>query len=237
MKELILEIKRFSKQELYNIEKHDLQYQSLAWLWKNLKDIEIFTKLIIFNALLSYQLSTSWEKYREKFSNFCKNTENYEIKEKIKKFIEKYNKRLLQMRLKRLEKISPFIEKIDRKSIEIWSKDQHKLLEELSFITKQKKDAKTIVFALKIFVWWMRISWKNIEFASDIFIPIDSRIWKISENKDFWTEISIQTKMPLLLIDNLLYLGMSDKIQDIGNKETKDKLLKLRDFLDRKYIN
>lgn len=237
MQELIGEIKKFSEDELYELETYDLQYQALKKLQANLKNNEIFVKLVIFNALLAYQLTTTWEKYRQNFANFHENTEKNQIKEKMEEFIKNYNKRLLNMRLKRLEKISPFIEEIDINIFEKRKENQELFLSDLIKTTKQDKQAKTLVFAVKMFVRSMRICGYKTKVSKKIFIPIDNRIWKISKNKDFWVEIQEKTNISLLLLDSLFYISMSNNIWNIANISLKKKVELFWIFIKNKYLN
>jgi DNA-(apurinic or apyrimidinic site) lyase len=56
------------------------------------------------------------------------------------------------------------------------------LRDDLSVFLKQKKEAKTIVFAVKMFSYSSRICFKKlIYFPYEINIPIDSRLKKIFE--------------------------------------------------------
>ena len=52
-----------------------------------------------------------------------------------------------------------------------------KLALDLSKIMNQKIEAKTIVFAVKMFSYWARNIFKNLEyFPENLMIPIDSRL-------------------------------------------------------------
>ena len=57
MQNLIDKIKKFTYQDLINLEQYDVQYQSLESLFPVLQNKGQFLKLIIINALLSYQLT------------------------------------------------------------------------------------------------------------------------------------------------------------------------------------
>jgi len=51
------EIKKFSLEELKELEQYDLQYIALKRLYDRIQNKELFLKLVIINSLLAYQLS------------------------------------------------------------------------------------------------------------------------------------------------------------------------------------
>lgn len=230
-KQLIEQIKNFSLKELKELEKYDLQYQALENLYKNLKDKELFLKLIIINALLSYQLTMKWEKYWTYFSEYFSKNKIDNLKQNFQDFLSKYNKRLLNAKFKRLDKILSFIKSLDKKNIQEYIKNDLKLLEDLAKHINQKKDAKTIVFAVKMFIWWIQIIWYDKIPSLWIYIPVDNRIWKISKNKNFWLEIEEKTWYPLLLLDTLFYISLWWDLENIRNQKLKNKIIQIKNFL------
>ena len=225
------EIKKFSLNELKELEQYDLQYIALKQLYEKLQDKELFLKLVIINSLLSYQLSMKWEKYWFYFSSYFSKHKIRNLKEDFSSFLSEYNKRFLQAKLKRLEKILHFIENISKEKLNSYIKYEKVLLKDLSKYMRQKEDAKTIVFCIKMFIWALRIIWYDKYPSKDIYIPVDNRIWKISKNKDFWLQISEQTWYPLLILDTLFYISLSGNFENIKDQKLKTKLKQFSNFL------
>jgi len=234
MEQIIKEIKKFTYQDLLNLEQYDLQYQSLESLFSVLKNKELFLKLITVNALLSYQLTMKWEKYWFCFADYFKNwTTN--IKKDFQVFLWKYNKRLLQAKLKRLDKIMLFVDSLDLEKLEHYRNYQTDFLQELAEAMGQKKDAKTIVFCVKMFIWWWRIVWKDTIPDKNIFIPLDNRLLKISKDKKYWLNLSKETWYSLLLLDTLLYISLWWDIEKIEDLWLRKKVEEFREVLG-KYV-
>jgi len=64
--DLIDILSKFSIEEiLYFEENYDLQYRYLRFLYKNIKNQNLFLKLIVINSLLAFQLSYKGEKLLE----------------------------------------------------------------------------------------------------------------------------------------------------------------------------
>ncbi|MBS8121839.1 N-glycosylase/DNA lyase, partial [Candidatus Vampirococcus lugosii] len=225
--------------ENYNInyildleEKKDLQYINIKKSWikineyKNVSDNDkfFFIKIIIYNSLISYQLSGTGEKRWQEFAEFL-----YQNFDKLLKNIELYktflinsknNRRLINMKIKRLKKIDKFFEEVDNlNSLINYYQNMTSLNTKLAYCMKQKKTAKTIVFSIKMFAYSCRIVFDKIErFPFDICIPLDSRIKKIYEintgNKNYkeseiikyFDDISKKIKIAPLHIDSLLWV-------------------------------
>lgn len=212
MNELLEKIWNKTINDAINLEKKDFQYISLEKLYKNIKNKDIFLNLIITNSIICYQLSWKWEDYWEEFNNyFSKNEIKKEdiIKEMIT-FISnsKNNKRLLQIKIKRLQKLNDFI-------LQNNSKKPLEILEKLKKTLNQKSNAKTIVFAIKMWNYWYSImnSQNNI-LPFEIEIPIDSRLTNIynkynTDNlsiNDFYNKLSQKLQIPPLHLDAILWV-------------------------------
>ncbi len=198
----------FLKKDILYIESQDPQFIALKNLYKKLRNKTLFYKLSITNALLSYQLNITGEKYWENFSiYFSKNKSINNFEE----FLYLYNKRFINNRIKRLNKIKTFINSLNIKDFNFYKNNLLQLNKDLAKHLNQHIDSKTIVFAIKIFIYCIRIT-DNIEiFApSEIFIPLDSRIKKINPSKNFWKSFSKQTHIPLLHIDSILWLSINN---------------------------
>lgn len=223
MSNLYEKLKNLSLEDAIKIEEFDRQFIALKKLSKNIPNKEIYLWLIVANALICYQLSWKWEDYREEFSEyfskkFCdKNSFLDELKIFLKQ--SKNNKRLVQIKIWRLEKIKNFFE--------LWKffwregffyKNMEKFLEEIAKNMKQKKDAKTIVFAVKMFWYWARNFFDFQKFPKEIKIPIDSRLenlfekfWEWEKNsKIFYEKLSKKLNIPELHLDAILWVNYED---------------------------
>jgi DNA-(apurinic or apyrimidinic site) lyase len=87
----------------------------------------------------------------------------------------------------------------------------------------QKKEDKTIVFAVKMFSYWARNYFeKLIYFPENINIPIDSRLTKIyeiyneDENlniKDFYKILSQKLNIPELHLDAIIWVNFEKLVK------------------------
>jgi len=229
MKELLKKFKNHSLEEAIKIEEADRQFLALKNLFNNINNKEIYLSLILANSIICYQLSSTWENYWKEFSKYfltkwiiC--SPQWVIKE-LSEFIKqsKWNKRFIETKIKRLEKIKPFLKEF------IWNEEFYYtnmqiLQEKLSIAMNQKKEAKTIVFAVKMFSYWARnYFWKLIYFPFEINIPIDSRLTHIYEKynedknlkiEDFYMNLSKELKIPELHLDAIIWCNYKDLIKD-----------------------
>ena len=92
-------------------------------------------------------------------------------------------------------------------------------LEDLSVAMSQKKTAKTLVFAVKMFSYGARIYFdKFIQIPYEVAMPMDSRILKITKiynnsnlaPLDFWFQISEKVGIPCIHLDALLWTKCND---------------------------
>ena len=200
-------VKKFSKDDILQIERDDPQYKALERLYDSLKDKLLFVRLTVINALLSYQLNMKGEKYWNCFADFFSEKRKAEF---FPEFLRCYNYRILNGKLKRYEKVREVVFCLLRTENDIlyFSRNLDEFLEKLSKLLNQKKDAKTVVFAVKMFIYAFRVAFDEDIFApSGIMIPLDSRISKISKDKDFWRRLEKETGIPLLHIDAILWLS------------------------------
>lgn len=228
MKELIELLKQFSLEDAIRIEESDRQFLAIKNLFLNLNSRDYFLPLIITNSLLSYQLSSSWENYWEEFClfassyNFPKVFNPDSIEEFFIKFLplSKWNKRLLNMKIPRLTKTKYIWENFLNKE-EFYYDNLSELQTLLTKVMKQKRDDKTILFALKMFHYWARIKFdKFLKASYDIWMPIDSRIIKIEnifnvpkiDSQIFWQKISKEINIPCLHLDAILWVRCNDFI-------------------------
>jgi len=124
-----------------------------------------------------------------------------------------------EVKLKRIEKILAFFDKFSWRE-EYYYENMLVLRDELSEIMNQKYDAKTIVFAVKMFSYWARCCFDRVVcFPEDISVPIDSRLIKIFEKyspyptplpkgegiKQFYSDLSEKLEIPQLHLDAILW--------------------------------
>lgn len=231
-------LKKYTLQDALNLEQQDLQYKSLENLFKNLQDKNLFLWLIIANSIVCYQLSSTGEEYWEEFSENASDYFLGQIQVRfpspmewqsthiitfLKQFLpnSKWNKRLLEVKIKRLTKLEIFLDNFLNK-INFYTNNLVILRNELASIMNQKKDAKTIVFAIKMIMYGIDISKTNCHCEyDDISIPIDSRLTKIFEVykedytdiKKFYRDLSIKLNIPEIHLDAILWMNYEKLIQ------------------------
>ncbi len=195
-------------EDIIHVEENDPQFKALKRLYSHYKTNKVlFTKLVVINALLSYQLPIKGEKYWEFFTKHFSRNKSIDS---FPVFLKKHNYRLLNAKLKRFKKSREAVNKIFKTEEDIKDAMNNidKFLNRLSHLLNQKKDAKTIVFAIKMFIYACRIMYNEKLIApKGIFIPMDSRIKSISEDKSFWKKLEEETKIPLIHIDAVLWLS------------------------------
>ncbi len=193
---------------IIHIEESDPQFKALKKLYSHYKsDKVLFVKLVVINALLSYQLPMKGEKYWESFADYFSHNKNIDS---FPEFLKKSNFRLLNAKLKRFEKAREAVNEIFKteKDLKNAMNNIDEFLNRLSCLLNQKKDAKTVVFAVKMFIYACRIMYnKNLIAPKGIFIPMDSRIKSISDDKNFWKKLEEETGIPLIHIDAVLWLS------------------------------
>lgn len=235
MQKLLEIFKNININDAIKIEESDFQYIALKNLYLNIKNKDFYLSLILANSIVCYQLSSTWEKYWEEFAKKSgdffaslklKEESKKEMIENIfyffKEFLpnSKWNKRFVETKIKRLERLLPFLENF-LKSEKKYYENMTLFQEELAKIMNQKKEDKTIVFAVKMFSYWARNYFeKLVYFPENINIPIDSRLTKIyeiyneDENlkiKDFYKILSQKLNIPELHLDAIIWVN-SDKL-------------------------
>lgn len=224
MQKLYDKIKHFTIEDAIKIEESDRQYIALKDLYENILDKELYLPLIIANSIICYQLSWKWEDYWEEFSIYFSNFsfENKDILKELGFFIKnsKNNKRFVDTKIKRLEKVRPFIENYIKQQ-EFYYDYMVFLRDDLAKTMKQKLDAKTIVFAVKMFWYWARNYFSRLNYYPEsITIPIDSRLEKLFEKynishekeQEFYFELAQKLKIPELHLDALVWVNYDELI-------------------------
>ena len=233
MQNLYNKLNKYTLDNAIEIERRDKQFLALEKLYKNkILDDKIYLFLIIANSLICYQLSWKWEDYWEEFWKILegKNFNNFwEIYSFFEKFIpeSKNNRRFIDTKLKRVKKTENFYLDFISRS-EFYYENMDKLALELSKTMNQKIDAKTIVFAVKMFSYWARNIYDFQYFPENLMIPIDSRLENlykkyekldnevkinIEEIKKFYINLSKKLNIPLLHLDAILWVNYEELIK------------------------
>ena len=217
---------------------YDLQFIALqkSWekiskkFWAKANNKDFFCFFVLENALISYQLSGTWENRWNEFGQFL--SENFEKMKNndknffcMKKLLEEWtnNKRIKNIKLKR---ISKFLDNFE--NIHIYQNYKDMKVANHLFAKKmnQSSNAKTIVFGIKMFWYACRIVFKeNLPFPYDISIPVDSRIKRIylniydQESKpkeiiSYFDKLSRKVKIPSLHIDSILWIKNTNDWQN-----------------------
>lgn len=228
---LLKALSSFSLEDVLELERHDRQYRALERLFLKLKDEELFLKLLVVNALMSYQLQMKGERYWEAFSDFFSGERGISD---FPEFIERFNRRLLKSKLKRLERVIGCTERAFREGYERFGRNAATLTAELSSCLGQKPDSKTISFAAKMFAYGWRICRNALpEGLESVSIPIDVRISRVSGERGFWRKLSEKLGIPMAHLDTLIWvpMGMEERDVDELPERLKGKVENLRKLL------
>ncbi len=238
MKTLYSKLKKYSLDDAIDFEQSDRQFLALWDLYKSKSftdDNYLF--LTIANALVCYQLSGKGEDYWEEFSEVLKNKkiENFADAESFfTDFlpVSKNNKRFVNVKLGRIKKLEDFYltGKVQPRAdtrLDLWEqyyKDMNKLANDLARVMNQKADAKTIIFAVKMFSYSARNVFGYLEyFPETLMIPIDSRLENLYKKynnqqettskkdvKEFYVDLSKKLNIPLLHLDAILWVNYDE---------------------------
>ncbi|AIF69185.1 N-glycosylase [Palaeococcus pacificus DY20341] len=207
-------------------EKVDLQFSALENLHKNLNNDELFIKLVLANAIVSYQLSATGEEWWWEFSHyFSTNGDVRSIKEAYADFLpnSRTNRRLVGAKIKRLEKLEPFLKGMTLDNLRVYYDNMLKLRDDLAKALNSKREAKTIVFAVKMFGYAARIAFEEFRpYPMEIAIPEDVRINAYTKRftneppASFWSKIAEEVGIPPLHIDSIIWpvLGRHNEIKE-----------------------
>lgn len=218
MLELYNKLKNYTIEDAIKIEETDRQFIALRKLYDNMEDKWIYLSLIVANSIICYQLSWKWESYWEEFSEYFshKKIKKEDLLKELGDFIKqsKNNKRFVETKIKRLEKLKPFLREFGSKQ-EYFYNNMLEMRDLLATTMKQKKDAKTIVFAIKMFSYGARNYYGFLQISDSISIPIDSRLEKLfslyaGDHKDikhFYEDLSKKLSISPLHLDAILWVG------------------------------
>lgn len=233
--ELYEKLKNYKFEDAIKFEEKDRQFIALKSLWENIlkekweenKKIFFYLSLILANSIVCYQLSWKWEDYWEEFSlyfsdKFDEKFWAFEIILLLSEFLKicKKNKRFTETKISRLKKFLPFLEEFFEKE-KYFYENMLELQEKIAKIMNQKKDAKTIVFSVKMFSYWARNIFDFVKFPKDLLIPIDSRLISLYEKYNFDENISIENfyknlsenlEIPMMHLDWIVWTNFDNLI-------------------------
>ncbi|MDV3103677.1 N-glycosylase/DNA lyase [Thermococcus waiotapuensis] len=227
-------------------ERVDLQFDALKNLRENLGDNELFLKLVVANSVVSYQLSGKGEDWWWEFSAyFSENPSGEGIARAYARFLpnSRTNRRLTAGKVKRLQKLEPFLAQLTLEDLQYYYfNGMERLRDDLAKAMNAGRDAKTIVFAVKMFGYAGRITFGEfVPYPMSIEIPEDVRIKAYTKRftsgppVNFWNKIAEKTGIPPLHIDSILWpvLGGKREVVERLKKhcgEKAEKVLMLRDL-------
>lgn len=235
-------ISQYTLSQILDIEAKDSQFLSLQdsrnqiklQLWKNKITVtnlhkNCFLSLSLQNAMICYQISWSGEQYREEFSQninkefellfllYSTNQNNLSRRKNIFQ-TSKHNKRLHNIKYKKLEKMQTFF--YQKNEFLNYSQDLKSLYDKLLTFVSSKQNNKTPAMSCKIFWYaYTAIQWIKKQsqiFPNDVPLPYDSRLKKIYEKnfpsekantnqiKQYYQNLSIKYDIPPLHLDSLL---------------------------------
>ncbi len=191
-------ISRYSFEEIIAIEESDRQFLALKSAWELIKNRyfggvsisvikEVFLKAVIYNALISYQIAWSWELRWEEFAERLQSDFDILLLDFLQgkasldrwynlMITSKYNKRLYNIKWRRLKKISEF----SLQSMDWYYEHMVILWQDLSKAMSVYPWSKTLSFAVKMFGYAARVVFeKFIPYPLEISIPVDSRIRRL----------------------------------------------------------
>ena len=225
-------LSQFTLEDALKLETYDRQYRALEKLFNSLGNGELFLKLVLVNALLSYQLPMKGEDYWETFAEFFSKGKDLTG---FEEFLKLYNNRFLSGKLKRLKKVLKSVEGLSPEKLDHFCKNPEGLLKYLSESLKQPPNAKTLVFAVKMFLYACRIAGKETAVAPfEMEIPLDVRLKRIADDYKFWKGLAREVGIPPLHLDVIVWTTMGGNkkfFQSIEDKELREKLLRLKKVL------
>jgi len=234
-------IKKIGINSILKLEEKDPQYLALKDIYDYVNDVGITCLLAVCNALTSYRLSGSGEEYWKEFANFIKSTridlDPSKVVDLVIEFLyhSNINRFLRVQKASRLRRLK--LSGRHRSIIHECYKLEPNLLRLNVIIAdgvKADPRSKTIVFAVKMAYYSLRISGKNIIPPIDISIPVDRRIALLSYTsgilefegirpespsvlelkllskpsiiRDAWFRVAFLSNTPPLSIDSLLWV-------------------------------
>ncbi len=211
----------------YIEENVDPQFQALLFLYEHMKDKKLFVPLVVANALASYQLSGKGEEWWWEFARWFAENPVTDIAGTYSVFLpaSRTNRRLVDSKVKRLRRAEAFLQGMDP---EDYYEDMVRLRDGLAKVLGTNGNAKTVVFAVKMFGYAMRIATGEFRpYPFEIPIPVDSRIRRLTKKLggedpiEFWNRVAKKTNVPPLHIDSILWPAMG------GDPKVREKIVKV----------
>jgi DNA-(apurinic or apyrimidinic site) lyase len=224
-------LKEFTLKDALAVEDADPQMEALRKLFASAEDREEFFKLVLTNALLSYQLPVRGEKYWENFAEFFSKGKTLDD---FGEFLKIHNARFLEAKLKRLQKVLRVVKKLSERELKEFCSAPERLAELLASSLGQKITDKTILFAVKMFLYACRVAGKEGVVAPfELGVPLDSRLKKISADPEFWNTLAREVNIPPLHLDAIIWttMGASERKLVSLEGDIGKKLIKLKKVL------
>lgn len=176
---MVCTLSRIGLNKIMLLEEMDLQYNALKTIRDSLGCRQAYL-IAVANALVSYRLTGYGEDYwMETAEYFTRKKPVSNLREAFMEFLlgSKYNRLLVDKKLKRLEKL--FVSKTFsqlRSNPSSYCRDLYRLCKELAKIYGQDTSAKTIVFAVKMYSYVCRLCEGVPAVDRRIDIPVDKRV-------------------------------------------------------------
>ncbi|MFA4719583.1 N-glycosylase/DNA lyase [Pyrococcus kukulkanii] len=204
----------------YIEENLDEQFQALKYL-SDRQDSEVFIKLVVANALISYQLTGRGEQWWWEFARHFSNVEVTSLHEAYSNFLpaSRYNRRLVEQKLRRIKRVEGFLNSLSLEELSRYYENMRSFWLALAKAVGSEREKKTVVFAVKMFGYASRVVFSEfIPYPMEIPIPEDVRIIRVTRKltqespRKFWGKIARQTGVPPLHIDSIIWpmLGGAD---------------------------
>lgn len=228
-------IQQYDLQKIKELESTDPQFLALQNARINItnqekkQDKNLFLYLVLQCALVWYQIAWSWELWREEFwQKISKDRQILKILRNNNKpnnkrrydFLttSKYNKRIYNIKTNRLKIFDQILD--HTKDFSQYQSNMIELQILIAKTMKSNKQAKTIVFAIKLFGYACQtINNVDVFYPMEISIPIDSRIKSIYKKQFpntnhtdtqiqlYFDQLSIKHNIAPLHLDSILWLN------------------------------
>ena len=223
LKELLSELGVACAREVE--ERLDLQYHALYSLYRSWRlPFELLLKLVVVNSLVTYQLSTTGERWWMEFSERLRDLQDA-LNDNPMRTFERFllssrgNRRLIPPKLKRAYKAWDALKGLNMHELKRLYEDMLSLRDLLSDALKTSKTSKTIVFSVKMYGYIAREVLKRfVPYPFEIGVPLDSRLLRLSksiwgrEDKGFlierWDRLARSSNVPPLHLDSLIWVGL-----------------------------
>ncbi len=204
---------------IYRLENEDRQLISIKALSSKF-NVDLFYDVSVLAAMVAYRLRGTGESYWSDFAEMSKAKMDspYDI---VEDFLIAHKELAIKGKISRLEKLRKSDFTI-MKNFDLYKNDPKKLYDTLSYAVKGS-GKKTLSFAVKIFYYSVLAREnKRIALPSNIPIPVDRRIIKVSkaigminadcaESKkisEAWGAVSRLSNIPPLNIDSYIWLKL-----------------------------